>query len=112
MNIQNALILSLLLLSASSCSTIKEPETVVATHIEQTESLETKSTQVSQIKQDSTGRMRQLMMSDPRVVLLNHIIIKDGRLIIDLSLEDAISIGISSELYKDYSRKIQDWNEK
>lgn len=44
-----------------------------------------------------------LLRTDPTAILMSHVIIKDGVIILDLSEEDAVSLGISPELYSSFS---------
>jgi len=50
------------------------------------------------IQQDSL-RIRYIIQTDPIAILLNHVSLKNGQMILDLSEDDAFSLGISKELY-------------
>ena len=56
--------------------------------------------------------VERLLHTDPTSILMSHVIIKDGVIVLDLSEEDALSLGISSELYSTFSSKICPQNEE
>lgn len=60
------------------------------------------TTEQGVIRKDSLTVMN-LLQSDPTAILMSHVIIKDGVIILDLSEEDAVSLGFSPELYSSFS---------
>ena len=87
---------------ASSCMVQQEPTYNDGINTEDQESLAVEN---SLIQRDSVT-VERLLHTDPTSILMSHVIIKDGVIVLDLSEEDALSLGISSELYSFFSSRI------
>ena len=59
-----------------------------------------------------TLTIRYLIQTDPTAILLDHIIIKNGKMSLDLTEEAALSIGISKDIYNQVSQAITESDEK
>lgn len=57
-------------------------------------------------------KVRSVIQSDVDVMLMNHISLTDGVFSLDLSLEDALSLGVDEEKYRHYETIVESLNEK
>lgn len=84
--------------SAISCSLAELTPEQIQQELRKTGYVSTRS---GDIQLDSLEMLSRLQ-SDEDLLLLNQIWFKDGRFVLSLTREDAVSLGISDELYEKY----------
>ena len=87
-----------------SCDDIREEDVAVP------ESLEGQEKVLCTRSVCDSLNVLQVMQSDIDVIMLNHINLAEGRYSLNLSEEDALSIGVDEETYSHYKAMVDELN--